>query len=480
MKLYALILISILTTNIYGQRLVSYELLQSVSRADLSSDIGFNTAYGADYYKIFYTTPNVRGEDHTATGLLLVPISEEDLRFPLACYQHGTVGTREDVPSRISGESRLAAALAGAGYVTVAPDYIGLGDSPGLHPYVHADTEASAGVDLLLAAREMQEEIDLKLNDQLFLTGYSQGGHAAFALHREIELNYQDVFTITASAPMSGPYSISDKMVEFTLGDDMYNFVAYLAWSTLSFIEAHPDLLADFEIADIFKAEYLEDIEDFRVEDISLWNLNSQLGQTLVVNTGALLPKNMIESDILDALFNDPSHPLSQALAANDLIDWTTQTPTNLYYCEGDEQVTFENAILASETMTNNGSPNVAAIRMDTDQNPQDHGRCAGTAPIAALFWFNSFQEISSLNGMIIEDADIQISNQDNNLFVEINEIGFTEGQLSIHNLSGQLSNYHNINTRTTTIDISQLPQGMYIVTVSDGHRMYKAVQIVK
>jgi len=380
MRLYTLFSILLLATSIQAQRLVSFDLLRSVTSEELTDEIGVTGVafpYGADYYKVNYTTPNVKGEDHTASGLVIVPTSDVDLTFPLACYQHGTVGTREDVPSRISGESSLAASLAGFGYVTVAPDYIGLGDSPGLHPYVHAETEASAGVDLLLAAREMQAEIsNLRINDQVFLTGYSQGGHAALALQRDIELNYSDVMTVTASAPMSGPYSISKKMIEFTLGDEIYDFVAYLAWSTLSFKEAYPELLADYEISDIFKAEYLDDIEDFRQEDISLWNLNIRMAQTLVTTTGNLFPKDMFKPDILDAVFNDPSHPLSQALADNDLVDWTPNVPTNLYYCEGDDQVTFENALLAEETMTNNGAPDVKAVRLDSDALPLDHGGC--------------------------------------------------------------------------------------------------------
>ena len=60
--------------------------------------------------------------------------------------QHGTVAERNRVPSvspLIHGPEGFL--LAGAGYATCMPDYIGLGESGGLHPFLHA--ESSAAVD---------------------------------------------------------------------------------------------------------------------------------------------------------------------------------------------------------------------------------------------------------------------------------------------------------------------------------------------
>ena len=34
------------------------------------------------------------------------------------------------------------------------PDYLGMGESPGLHPYVHGESEATATLDMIRAARE--------------------------------------------------------------------------------------------------------------------------------------------------------------------------------------------------------------------------------------------------------------------------------------------------------------------------------------
>ena len=62
-----------------------------------------------------------------------------------------------------------------------------MGVSPGLHPYHHAISEATACVDLLRAVRAFCATNGFPLNDRLFLCGYSQGGHATLSLLRDLE-----------------------------------------------------------------------------------------------------------------------------------------------------------------------------------------------------------------------------------------------------------------------------------------------------
>ena len=101
--------------------------------------------------------------------------------FPLCSYQHGTITERYEVPSFEGGELFLGIVFAPGGYVVCMPDYLGLGLGEGLHPYCHAKSEATATVDMLRATRQVCDEQDIHLNDQTFLFGYSQGGHATMA-----------------------------------------------------------------------------------------------------------------------------------------------------------------------------------------------------------------------------------------------------------------------------------------------------------
>ncbi|MBK8042036.1 MAG: hypothetical protein IPK21_04855 [Haliscomenobacter sp.] len=150
-------------------------------------------------------------------------------------YQHGTAGSREAVPSRLSFEATIGLVGGALGYVSVLPDYLGLGDSDGFHPYLHAKTEASAAVDMLRAARQFAASATIALNGQVFVSGYSQGGHAAMALHRELETNLSAEFKVTASAPMSGPYSISGDMKSRLLSEEEYFYPGYPLYTMLSY-----------------------------------------------------------------------------------------------------------------------------------------------------------------------------------------------------------------------------------------------------
>jgi Secretion system C-terminal sorting domain/Secretory lipase len=394
-RYYCLSLCLFVSSFTNAQQLVSSEYLTSRTQTELT--LQFFSAFnnGVDLYKILYTTTDINGQPDTASGLLIVP-DEPEFVYPLLCYQHGTVDSRWDVPSELAGGYELAMALSGKGYVVVAPDYLGLGEARGLHPYVHAETEARAAIDMLYAAREYDEaHEDVSINEQLFLTGYSQGGHAAFAAHKYLQQNFSDDFTVTASAPMSGPYSVSEKMIDFTLGDQEYGFVAYIAWTSLSYnLAAGGTLYSDLN--EVFKAPYVPYITQFANEEITLNELNEALIATLLAENGPnqMKPKLMVQDDVLDGILNDPNHPFSLALAENDLIDWLPVAPTRLVACANDDQVTAENAIYTADIMNNNGATDLATH----DPSPSaDHGGCVIPATLFVVDFFQQYQQITPI-----------------------------------------------------------------------------------
>ena len=63
--------------------------------------------------------------------------------WPLFSFSHGTVTQTNDVPSAtVSLDAFAGIAFASVGYASVVADLLGLGASPGLHPYLHARSEA--------------------------------------------------------------------------------------------------------------------------------------------------------------------------------------------------------------------------------------------------------------------------------------------------------------------------------------------------
>lgn len=387
-----------LANGIHGQQLVSASLLGQKSKAELL--VQFNNLpfiqFGAKYYRITYTTLSVQGVPDTASGLLAVP-DNPARRYPRLVYQHGTSGSKQDVPSinvLSGGEGTIGQLFAGLGYVAVLPDYLGLGNvSKGFHPYVHAASEAWAALDMLRAIETFLSQNQVVVNEQLFITGYSQGGHAAMALHRAIEKEHTQEFSVTAAAPMSGPYSISGVMRDLILTDKLYYYPAYIPNTALSYQTTYGNLFSDVE--EIFKQPYAALVQEFYEGDITLSELNTALIAQLTANEGGSYPFRMLQPDLVQAVQNDPSHPVNLALADNDTYnDWLPQAPMRLFYCMGDDQVPFQNSIVASDALSNAGAPDFAA----TDVMPTaNHGECVVPAMTGTVFFFLGFQQIGSV-----------------------------------------------------------------------------------
>ena len=469
-----------LTISIQAQKFESSVFLDSYTKNEISLIVGISVNYAVDLYKVRYYTADIDGNDHIASGLLCVPQSNS-LIFPLSCYQHGTVGDRTEVPSNLRGGFVLPMVFASDGYVVCAPDFLGLGDSPGIHPYVHAKTEASAGLDMLLAVRELDEQTaDFDLNDQLFISGYSQGGHAAMALHREIETNNSDVFTVTASAPMSGPYSISDKMIDFTLGEEAYSTVAYLAWVMIAYKAVYPEILKDFELEDIFKEEFMPDILDFKNEKITLWELNDLITEILLTNVGIVRPKEMLKDGIEDAIKNDPNSPLYRVLADNDTYDWSPIAPTRIYYCVGDDQITFENAILADSVMNANGAVDLEAVRND-NFSLLTHSGCVLPASYSGILFFRNYRNILSSSEELAFDPNIKINNNNEQLIIHIPQENYrNNNRMEIIGMTGQVYYAGNIETGFSQHSIASLPSGMFLIRLVNQNKLLKSDRIVK
>lgn len=365
-----------------AQDLISISYLQSKTQAQLIAEFA-NPLFqnGVDMYKMTYTTPDVNGQLDTASGLFVIPqVSDRDLSF--LCYQHGTVGSKEDVPSNLAGGYELAVVYGGMGFLSVAPDFLGLGEARGFHPYLHAATEASVAIDMLYAARQYAESETIGLTGLLFVTGYSQGGHAAMALHRELQSNFSNDWPVTAAAPMSGPYSLGEVIVDFGLSDTEYFYPGYLPYIILGLNEAY-DLYEDFSA--IFQPIYLPHIIDFYEAETDLGTLNQTLIELLQQEVGFSYPRFLLQDSVLQGIVTNPDHPLNAALRDNNVYDWVPEVPTRLYYCTADDQVDYRNSLFADSVMNANGAADVLAI----DVNPSaNHFDCVEPAVLQAIFFF--------------------------------------------------------------------------------------------
>jgi pimeloyl-ACP methyl ester carboxylesterase len=371
----------------YRGTLISHELIQSWTTTQVDSlllELGLSLPvnYGLDIYKVVYETVDARGESATvASGALVVPVGSTD-PLPLTSYQHGTVIHRDGVPSRLSYEITLGILFGATGNIVSMPDYLGLGDSPGMHPYVHAKSEATASVDMLRASKDVLAELKVDDNGQLFLFGYSQGGHSTMALTKEIEEFHQDEFSITASAPMSGPYDIDGAQTDVMLSEEPYSNPFYMPYTLLAYNDVYQiyDSPSDF-----FKEPWATTLPPLFDGYHEGYEIDELLPER---------PVEIIRDDVLESFTNNMEDPFRLLLTENDLTNWAPDSPIRMYYCTGDEQVIYLNALNAREAFLAQGV-DVPAINGEAlfGGGSLDHGGCVEPVMLAARIWFDSLVE---------------------------------------------------------------------------------------
>ncbi len=404
MRPFYALLLSLLTLPLLAQTFVSVEEQETFTAQEVRGSLfGLVPAeYDIITYKITYNTIDVFGEPTVASGLLCLPATD-NVAYPFALYNHGTVTDREAVPSRVGVQERtIAYAFATNGFIVVAPDYLGLGDNQGIHPYVHAESEASAGRDLLLAARQWLDTEGVPYTDQLFLTGYSQGGHATQALHRDLQENPgADSLEVTAATHLSGPYSISDVMRNILFQEGLGTFPGYVLYTYISYDYVY-DLFDSYD--ELFLPAYVPLMDSLTAGTITPGAFNGRIQS--ILDEGNLVMADLFQDSVRTQLATkDTTAGIVRALIDNDTYDWAPEAPTRIVYCTADEQVPFQNAIVADSVMAENGSAAVTLV----DGGMLSHGGCLLPALSQTLELFTALAApVSSVN--VANDFDLRLS----------------------------------------------------------------------
>lgn len=446
-KILLFILLNIFAISNYAQ-LIEVVNLGTKSIAEIqgiASGLGVPSSiisidHDVDVYQLIYQTPDPQGNMTTASGALLVP-QGITCALPLASYQHGTMAHKTDAPSiNPDGERIVGLLFAASGYVITMPDYLGLGLSPGLHPYVHAKSQATATIDMMRAARTFATDNEVALNGQVMLFGYSQGGHATMAAHKEIEENHAEEFEVAISVPMSGPYDISGVQTDVILQDVFYPTPGYLPYVLLAYNEVYGNLFND--PSEVFKAEYVESVIPLFDGKNSMGFINSQCPD---------IPNQILLPEVLDSFRTDPNHRFWPALKDNDLYDWVPKAPVRMLYCDGDDQVNYMNSVVALDAFTASNAVDVQASNLGGG----DHGECFNPALISCKLAFDSFRKLD--NGITVVET-----------ITEESSAGAGDASISLE-VSGGVGNltYEWANGNTSTNNTG-LTDGFQSVTITD------------
>ena len=360
-------------------------------------DLGIDVDYGATMYKLIYETVDGFGDSTSASGLFALPDSQNEA-YGIISWQHGTAIQRDGVQSN-NGFDVLSRVVAASGFVYVAADYLGLGVSETVHPYILKYPSANAVIDLIRAVRNYySEDFTLSLNRQLMLIGYSEGGYATLAAQMVMEEEMSDEFEITVSFPMAGPYDVSGIMVDVMLENTYYGEPFYMPYTLYSYIHYYG--IGDVE--EYFVPDFAADVENLYSGIYGGGYINDYMN-----NNGYNPPIACMLPEVVTEFSSDENHILRQLLAENNIFDWIPQSSTYLFHALGDELVPHENSVLAYDTFLANGSENV-----HIELIPESFGGHAEAAPFAVLTAYSIGQNLQLINpkGDVTHDAIVDIT----------------------------------------------------------------------
>ncbi len=406
--------------------------------------------YPVKTYKVLYNTVSWDSSSTVASGLLCVPVGLP-CKTALVSYQHGTTTQRNQVASyEQGGEWFISLIAAAVGFVSIQPDYLGLGyNTLPLHPYQHAHTEATSVIDLIRATRDTVAALGAPVDDQLFLIGYSQGGHATMAAHQLIQQQLDSTMHVTASAPGSGAYDMGGVMADLLTSGQPYPAPYYLPYLVLAYNEVYNIFPAD---SDFF-------IHPYDTVLPPLFYAPGGADGNTVDNDMPNVPVQIMQPVLVDSFISDSNNNndvFRNLLRENDTYNWIPTSPIHMYGCDGDQYVPFENAKVAYAHFIQNGTP-PGLIDTDDVSPSSNHVACAQFAILAGTTWFQTlvYQPLASLGVTAVNDSSSTDSTN-------------STGSATAMDTLGNAPYSYLWSNGDTTATVTGLSAGTYYVTVTD------------
>lgn len=313
----------------------SVERLNKILTSELAEFSSFPMKYPAaknpvNLYKVIYNTvvPEDNNRPVQVSGLIAIP-EVASTTLPVVSYQHGTVFSRDEVPSCIekSMETRLIIArFAGQGYIVIAADYIGKGVSNEPDSWLVKESTAQACLDMLLASRAVCS--DLKVTPaELFLSGWSQGSFSTSAFMNRLE---NIGIPVKAAAVASAPndiYLCVSRWIHVPSKLDVNWLVATAAMLVNAY--EHYYKLPGLTAAAI-KPQYLQTVREFCGNRMTWEDAEKKLPAKV---------KDLFQEEFLNQ-GSLVANSFFKQLQLNSSYNWRFKTPVYYYYGTIDEVVT--------------------------------------------------------------------------------------------------------------------------------------------
>jgi CubicO group peptidase (beta-lactamase class C family)/pimeloyl-ACP methyl ester carboxylesterase len=335
---------------------------------------------GIELYRINYWTEHL-GKPILVSGLYALPRGLAPAATVM--WSHGTSVERAFAPSTPTLEEGvlIAATYSGSGFVTIAPDMMGLGQSKTHHPYFYMPTTIAASMDMLKAARTVSERLKIDWKPSLYLAGFSQGGLTTAAVQRTLEANPDPAFVVKASAAMAPPLNLAEISFPNALAGPSSASSLYAAYIVSSYSQVYNkpanSILLD-KYADMLPKLYSGDMTADAVV--------------------AALPKEtrtMFRPEFLAGFEKREPSWFRDALVASEGYGWSPKAPLRLYVGSKDTDVPAEDARTSAAKMKAGGG-NVTMIEVGA----YTHEELVVHAVPQSQAWFKALNQASGANAV--------------------------------------------------------------------------------
>ena len=217
-------------------------------------------------FKIEYPS-RVNGKEIILSGVLIIPNNQKE-PLPLLMYCHGTFFSKRDAPSNWQSSVQIQALPAMAGYITFIPDYLGYGSSKNEVPaYFDQELSTRGVLDMLDSGISYLKDCGISYKKELFILGYSQGGHTAVSLLKSISSDSASHhnLNIKATVSIAAPFKLNEN-VKYILDKDSFPITAYVSYLFMSLNQRHWYR----EMSDFFRDSSLFYIEEHLKGKLSL------------------------------------------------------------------------------------------------------------------------------------------------------------------------------------------------------------------
>ncbi len=342
--------------------------------------------------KVVYSTTGTKGERQNVSGILILP--QKGTSKGLVVYMHGTTWDFKNAPSRVVHKLKPGSAeplaFAAAGYAVAMPDYIGLGDSTGYHPYPLNIVNGRSGVDIVAPARNYARRSGYALGDKLFVTGYCEGGGTAMGMVKLIEESGDASLKITRAAPASGPYDLTgvtrDYLLADVAGDDIL-IRAFLLGYTISYFKHDLGVNTD----DYFTKTMARTVN----ANFKRGRSDKMVGLGLVImgklSGGTRSRDHLLTPRFISALETlDRSDPVIKYMSENNVHDWAPRTEMLLISLATDKVVDPRNATVAMKNMRRRGVSAHTLRHLEIHNDKLEHGTASIQATYETLRFFEN------------------------------------------------------------------------------------------